>query len=61
MGMTLTDIAQMLKDAKHKNKSKDKSLSDVKVKLIYAFNGTGKTRLSRELKLLVKTIIDRDT
>lgn len=61
MGMTLTDVAQMLKDAKHKNKSKDKSISDVKVQLIYAFNGTGKTRLSREFKLLVEPIIDGDT
>ena len=59
--MTLTDVAQMLKDAKHKNKSKDKSVSDVKVQLIYAFNGTGKTRLSREFKLLVEPIIDGDT
>jgi hypothetical protein len=38
MGKTLTEIAQQLKDA---NK---------KVQLIYAFNGTGKTRLSREFK-----------
>lgn len=38
MGQTLTEIAQTLKDA---NK---------KVQLIYAFNGTGKTRLSREFK-----------
>lgn len=41
MGKTLTEIAQQLKDA---NK---------KVQLIYAFNGTGKTRLSREFKRLV--------
>jgi hypothetical protein len=41
MGMTLTDIAQQLKDA---NK---------KVQLIYAFNGSGKTRLSREFKQLI--------
>ncbi|KAA1275244.1 anticodon nuclease [Citrobacter pasteurii] len=39
--MTLAEIAQQLKDA---NK---------KVQLIYAFNGTGKTRLSREFKQLV--------
>ncbi len=58
--MTLTDIAQTLKDAKHKTKSKDESVSDVKVQLIYAFNGTGKTRLSREFKLLVVPIIDGD-
>lgn len=41
MSKTLTEIAQQLKDA---NK---------KIQLIYAFNGTGKTRLSREFKQLV--------
>jgi len=41
MSQTLTEIAQRLKDA---NK---------KVQLIYAFNGTGKTRLSREFKKLI--------
>lgn len=41
MGKTLRDIAQQLKDV---NK---------KVQLIYAFNGTGKTRLSREFRYLV--------
>ncbi|ODA29269.1 AAA family ATPase [Planctopirus hydrillae] len=41
MSKTLTEIAQQLKDA---NK---------KVQLIYAFNGTGKTRLSRAFKKLV--------
>lgn len=41
MGKTLTEIAQQLRD---KNK---------KVQLIYAFNGTGKTRLSREFKQLI--------
>ena len=41
MSETLTDIAQQLKDA---NK---------KVQLIYAFNGIGKTRLSREFKNLI--------
>lgn len=41
MSKTLTEIAQQLKDA---NK---------KVQLIYAFNGTGKTRLSREFKHLI--------
>lgn len=48
MGMTLTEIAQELKDA---NK---------KVQLIYAFNGTGKTRLSREFKQLVAPKNDGD-
>jgi len=48
MSKTLTEIAQQLKDA---NK---------KVQLIYAFNGTGKTRLSREFKKLIapKTVAD---
>jgi wobble nucleotide-excising tRNase len=41
MAQTLNQLAQTLKDA---NK---------KVQLIYAFNGTGKTRLSREFRLLV--------
>ncbi|MGS2874771.1 AAA family ATPase [Enterobacter huaxiensis] len=41
MSKTLTEIARQLKEA---NK---------KVQLIYAFNGTGKTRLSREFKQLV--------
>lgn len=41
MSKTLPEIAQQLIDA---NK---------KVQLIYAFNGTGKTRLSRELKKLI--------
>lgn len=38
MGQSLREIAQKLKD------------SDKKLQLIYAFNGTGKTRLSREFK-----------
>lgn len=41
MGKTLTDIAQELKN------------SQKKVQLIYAFNGAGKTRLSRAFKELV--------
>lgn len=41
MSQSLTEIAQQLKDA---NK---------KVQLIYAFNGIGKTRLSREFKELI--------
>jgi hypothetical protein len=41
MSKSLTQIAQQLKDA---NK---------KVQLIYAFNGTGKTRLSRKFKQLI--------
>ena len=41
MGKTLTEIAQQLNAANHK------------VQLIYAFNGSGKTRLSREFKQLI--------
>lgn len=41
MGQTLAEIAQTLKD------------TNKKVQLIYAFNGTGKTRLSREFKELI--------
>jgi hypothetical protein len=49
MSKTLTEIAQQLKEA---NK---------KVQLIYAFNGTGKTRLSREFKgLLESEVIQED-
>lgn len=48
MGKPLTEIAQQLKDA---NKS---------VQLIYAFNGTGKTRLSREFKQLISPKAESD-
>lgn len=48
MGKTLTEIAQELKDAGQK------------VQLIYAFNGTGKTRLSREFKNLIAPKLDQD-
>jgi hypothetical protein len=41
MGKTLEEVAKQLRDA------------DRKVQLIYAFNGAGKTRLSREFKQLV--------
>lgn len=41
MGQSLNEIAQKLQD------------TDKKVQLIYAFNGVGKTRLSREFKELV--------
>ncbi|PXY01635.1 anticodon nuclease [Marinifilum breve] len=41
MGQTLTEIARELQG------------SDKKVQLIYAFNGVGKTRLSREFKELI--------
>lgn len=46
MSKSLTDIAQHLKD------------NNKKVQLIYAFNGTGKTRLSREFKQLISPKAD---
>ena len=51
MGKSLLDIAKELKD------------SSKKVQLIFAFNGTGKTRLSREFKELIASTdseIDED-
>ena len=48
MGQSLTQIAQQLKD------------SNKKVQLIYAFNGSGKTRLSREFKQLIVPKTDGD-
>lgn len=41
MSLSLTQVAEILRD------------TDKKVQLIYAFNGTGKTRLSREFKELI--------
>ena len=46
MSKTLAEIAQQLKD------------TDKKVQLIYAFNGSGKTRLSREFKKLISPKLD---
>ena len=48
MGQSLTEIAEQLKT------------SDKKVQLIYAFNGVGKTRLSREFKQLIAPKTDED-
>lgn len=48
MGKILQEIAQELKD------------SQKKVQLIYAFNGTGKTRLSREFKELFSSQQEQD-
>jgi len=48
MGMTLRDIAEELKRSPNK------------VQLIYAFNGSGKTRLSREFKQLFFVAADTE-
>jgi hypothetical protein len=60
MGKTLTEIAQQLSTPKTVQKTvsvKTKLVEEAKpvpkVQLIYAFNGTGKTRLSREFKQLI--------
>lgn len=60
MGKTLTEIAQQLSTPKtvtrtvpEKTKEVDEAKPVPKVQLIYAFNGTGKTRLSREFKQLI--------
>jgi wobble nucleotide-excising tRNase len=49
MGVSLNDIAKTLKD------------NDKKVQLIYGFNGNGKTRLSKEYRLLVAPKNDAET
>lgn len=60
MSKTLTEIAQQLSTPKTVQKTVPEKTKVVveakpvpKVQLIYAFNGTGKTRLSREFKELV--------
>ena len=53
MGKSLSEIAEQLKEAKHRTNARDASESDVMIQLIYAFNGTGKTRLSRVFKDLI--------
>jgi wobble nucleotide-excising tRNase len=60
MGKSLTEIAQQLKNAVHKTKPVNEKISEIKVQLIYAFNGTGKTRLSREFKQLIAPKTDSD-
>ncbi|RQO63846.1 anticodon nuclease [Variovorax sp. KBW07] len=69
MGKTLKEIAQQLSTPKTVQKTvpeKTKLVEEVKplpkIQLIYAFNGTGKTRLSREFKeLFPPTTGDEDT
>ena len=68
MGVSLTEIAQQLstpKVVKKRVPKKTKESEEIKeinpvpkVQLIYAFNGTGKTRLSREFKSLIAPKID---
>jgi wobble nucleotide-excising tRNase len=53
MGQSLIEIAQNLRGATHRRQAVAERVLDVKVQLIYAFNGTGKTRLSRVFKELI--------
>ena len=57
MSKTLKQIAEQLnapRTVKNKKTTEVEVVTQVpKVQLIYAFNGTGKTRLSREFKQLV--------
>lgn len=60
MAQSLTEIAESLRDATHRKGPVAERIVEVKVQLIYAFNGTGKTRLSREFKKLVKPEVEID-
>ena len=60
MGQTLTQVAEQLKSAVHITHAKPEKTYDIKVQLIYAFNGTGKTRLSREFKQLIAPTEDTE-
>lgn len=53
MGENLNEIAERLRDAKHVISARSGREKEVKVQLIYAFNGTGKTRLSKVFKDLI--------
>lgn len=68
MSNTLREIAQHLKTAKKVKKHLAVTTREVeqevplpKVQLIYAFNGTGKTRLSREFKELIAAAKNGDS
>ncbi|OEH83138.1 anticodon nuclease [Enterococcus rivorum] len=53
-------MAQELKDARHRSRAQASNENEVKVQLIYAFNGTGKTRLSRVFKTLIDDSNNQD-
>lgn len=67
MSKTLEDIAQQLSTPKTVKRTVSENTREIeeskpvpKVQLIYAFNGTGKTRLSRELQQLIAPKKDAD-
>jgi hypothetical protein len=53
MGKNLDEIAEQLRDEKIIVKDRSTVEKDVQIQLIYAFNGTGKTRLSKAFKELI--------
>ena len=59
MSKTLSEIAKQLKNTD--KETKPKKTQSKKTQLIYAFNGTGKTRLSQEFKHLVYPEQNEDT
>lgn len=60
MGQSLAEIAQNLQRATHRRRPVDEKILEVKVQLIYAFNGTGKTRLSREFKKFITPNVEEE-
>lgn len=65
MSKTLSEIAQQLSTPKKVKKTVPEKTKEVeetrpvpKVQLIYAFNGTGKTRLSRDFKQLIASKVN---
>ncbi|EGR2894472.1 AAA family ATPase [Vibrio parahaemolyticus] len=71
MARTLTEIAEQLTTPKTVTKSVPRNPNDKheieelrpvpKVQLIYAFNGSGKTRLSKEVKNMVAPLVNTDS
>lgn len=55
MGKSLNEIAEQLKNAKNIVNARSASEKDVPIQLIYAFNGIGKTRLSKVFKELIES------
>lgn len=53
MSEILIEIAEKIKNSKEIIRPREQKESDVKVSLIYAFNGTGKTRLSKVFQKLI--------
>ena len=58
MKENLKEIALDLKNAKYVVEEKKEKNFPIKTQLIYALNGTGKTRLSREFKSLITPALD---